>query len=103
MQCSGERDRSFEVIKRLADFSPSIAVDDEKFLNSVTTSVNGAVERSGKITTPDIPLSAAAKNGSKVADAAWAEVNRNDSGHNNSDNAVPDAIHEEEETTSSSV
>ncbi|KAL3984647.1 HIT zinc finger family protein [Acanthocheilonema viteae] len=43
--CSGERDKSFDIIKRLVDYSSSVAVDDEKFLSTVTTSLNNAAER----------------------------------------------------------
>ncbi|MCP9262744.1 Hit zinc finger family protein [Dirofilaria immitis] len=43
--CSGERGKSFDVLKRLVDYSSSVAVDDEKFLSTVTTSLNNAAER----------------------------------------------------------
>ncbi|CAG9538187.1 unnamed protein product [Cercopithifilaria johnstoni] len=43
--CSGERDKSFDIIKRLVDYSSSVAVDDEKFLSTVTASLNNAEER----------------------------------------------------------
>ncbi|VIO97832.1 HIT zinc finger family protein [Brugia malayi] len=51
--CSGERQKSFDVIKRLVDYSSSVAVDDEKFLNSVTTSLNSAANHLAHINTPD--------------------------------------------------
>ncbi|VDM07862.1 unnamed protein product [Wuchereria bancrofti] len=51
--CSGERQKSFDIIKRLVDYSSSVAVDDEKFLNSVTTSLNSAADHLDHINTPD--------------------------------------------------
>ncbi|EJD74354.1 hypothetical protein LOAG_18318 [Loa loa] len=55
--CSGERDKSFDVIKRLVDYSSSVAVDDEKFLSTITKSLSNATESLTGITHANIPHS----------------------------------------------
>uniref|UniRef100_A0A915PWP7 Box C/D snoRNA protein 1 n=1 Tax=Setaria digitata TaxID=48799 RepID=A0A915PWP7_9BILA len=54
-ECSGEREKSFDVIKRLTDYSSSVAVDDEKFLKNVTTSLSSASERLTELNNPNFP------------------------------------------------
>uniref|UniRef100_A0A0R3RRR6 Box C/D snoRNA protein 1 n=1 Tax=Elaeophora elaphi TaxID=1147741 RepID=A0A0R3RRR6_9BILA len=77
--CSGERDKSFNIIKRLTDYSSSVAVDDEKFLSTVTTSLSNATERLTGITHANIPHSVqqSKENGSKpevTTDFATEEI-----------------------------
>ncbi|VDM96832.1 unnamed protein product [Thelazia callipaeda] len=55
--CSGEREKSFDVLKRLDDYSPVVAIDDEKFLNKITSSLKNNPENSVEKPEPDILLS----------------------------------------------
>lgn len=74
LQCSGERDKSFDIIKRLVDYSSSVAVDDEKFLNTVTTSLNNAAERLTGINYACIPHSVQQKKENENKSETTADI-----------------------------
>ncbi|VDK87352.1 unnamed protein product [Litomosoides sigmodontis] len=111
--CSGERDKSFDIIKRLVDYSSSVAVDDEKFLNTVTASLNNATERLTGINHANIPHSVRHPeyvNKSEVAvDIVTEEIteahNEQQCTNGSEDNEISllDKTYDEKEMTSSQV
>ncbi|VDK82624.1 unnamed protein product [Onchocerca ochengi] len=109
--CSGERDKSFDVLKRLVDYSPSVAVDDEKFLSTVTTSLNNATERLTQINHPDASVNQSNENDKLEisADVTTEEVIATHheehfaSGLEENGNNLSDEINDEKEVASSQV